>query len=165
MAEWVILLGSRNKKTRIWVCLSCILPAALEHPTIVQSMRAGVERQNRIQSRRERTRRAREASRFGKPTQNDFIADDTPAGKATEPSPSSFIQVITVHTRLGIPEAGASKLMEQMEVEPIEFHGQPCIKSEDLKALEDEVRRRMAKRTRGKKDEKYADQMEQEGQG
>lgn len=164
MAEMVILLG-RNRKTRLWMCLECCWPEALDHPTITQGMRASEEYRERINRRTERTRARREASRFGREKakpQNDFIADDTPMGAASEPESSTFVQVVTVHARLGIPKDGAAKLMDQMEIEPIEFHGQPCIKNSDLTAMAEEVRRRQAKRTRAKKDEKYADQLEQE---
>ena len=166
MVELVVTI-KRVRKTRIWVCMDCFLPEALEHPTLVQALRSGADYQKRIQKRRERTRMAREASRFKKTPasspeksgqQNDFVREE----EAPKLDPGSFIRVNTVHGRLGIPEGGASKLMSQMGIEPIEHHGEPCIKQADLEQMESEVRKRMAKKNRSKKDDKYKDQIEAE---
>jgi hypothetical protein len=166
MAELIVLV-TRSRKTRVWVCIECLLGAeALDHPSIRMNQRAVEIQDERRQEVHDRQKAAIGASRFERAEteskENDFRADDTPEAKAVEPRSSSFVPASTLSQRLGIPKDGVKKLVKRMEIDVIEHEGVPSVKRDAFEAMEAEVRKIVAKKRKGSAEQKYADQIEHE---
>lgn len=157
----MLIITSRSRKTRIWCCVSCMFgEEAMEHPAITGSIAAVQKQKATDEKHKDAMKASVKASRFDNEApvsapQNDFIADDTPKGRATEPTSSEFVPQSSIAANLGVANPDVvDKLRVSMEIPLVDHDGVPSIKKDDFDNMAMEIRKRVAARNA----KKYGDE-------